>query len=154
MGKGSVKEDKNIYQLAREAAGLTRDKAAELMFTTSSRIFNIEMGKTEPTPDDIVAMAECYKDAALCNYYCANCCAIGQQTVPEIRVSNLAQITLGLLSSVNRLEKEKDRLVEISEDGLVSAEEVKDFKEIEGNLDKISLAIDSLKLWIKQQELE
>lgn len=31
MGKKSVKENKNEYQLAREAQGLTREAASELM---------------------------------------------------------------------------------------------------------------------------
>ena len=31
MGKRSVRENKNIYQTSREEAGLTREKASELM---------------------------------------------------------------------------------------------------------------------------
>ena len=39
MGKKSIREDKNIFQLAREEAGLTRAQASEtLVFVSESRI--------------------------------------------------------------------------------------------------------------------
>ena len=59
MGKKSVKQNKNIYQISREEAELTRDKASELMeFVSSDRIEKIESEKTVPHPDEIMAMAE------------------------------------------------------------------------------------------------
>ena len=46
MGKRSVKENKNIYQISREEAALTRERAAEQMECISSdRIEKIESGK-------------------------------------------------------------------------------------------------------------
>ena len=62
MGKKSVKENKNIYQLSREEQELTRDAASELMqFVSSDRIEKIESEKSLPHPDEILAMAEAYK---------------------------------------------------------------------------------------------
>ncbi len=41
MGKRSARENKNIYQLSREEAGLTREKAASaLKFISADRIEN------------------------------------------------------------------------------------------------------------------
>ncbi|MBQ7506694.1 MAG: hypothetical protein IJT05_05130 [Lachnospiraceae bacterium] len=41
MGKRSARENKNIYQLSREEAGLTREKAASaLEFISADRIEN------------------------------------------------------------------------------------------------------------------
>ena len=72
MGRKSVKECKNEYQLAREAAGLTRAEAADLMgYVSESRIEKIESEKSAPHPDEIVAMADAYKKPGLCNYYCS-----------------------------------------------------------------------------------
>lgn len=69
MGRKSVKENKNEYQLAREEANLTRAQAAELMqFVSESRIEKIESEKSEPHPDEILAMADAYKKPALCNF--------------------------------------------------------------------------------------
>ena len=62
MGKQSTRENKNIYQLCREEQGLTREKASEKMGGISaSRIEKIEYELQEPTPYDVVQMADCYK---------------------------------------------------------------------------------------------
>ncbi len=155
MGKKSVKENKNIYQLAREAAGLTRSQASEaLVFISDSRIEKIESEKCEPHPDEILAMAKAYKKPSLCNYYCSNECPIGQVSVPELKDKDLAQITLEMLSTINILTKQKDRLVEITVDGKVSKDEMKDFLNIKSELDKMTVSIESLKLWINQMVAE
>lgn len=155
MGKKSVKENKNIYQLAREAAGLTRSQASEaLVFISDSRIEKIESEKCEPHPDEILAMAKAYKKPSLCNYYCSNECPIGQVSVPELKDKDLAQITLEMLSTINILTKQKDRLVEITVDGKVSKDEMQDFLNIKSELDKMTVSIESLKLWINQMVAE
>ena len=155
MGKKSIKENKNIYQLARENVGLTRSQASEaLVFISDSRIEKIESEKCEPHPDEILAMAKAYKKPSLCNYYCSNECPIGQVSVPELKDKDLAQITLEMLSTINILTKQKDRLVEITVDGKVSQDEMKDFLNIKSELDKMTVSIESLKLWINQMVAE
>ena len=155
MGKKSIKENKNIYQLAREDAGMTRLQASDaLVFMSDSRIEKIESEKCEPHPDEILAMANAYKKPSLCNYYCSNEGPIGQKNVPEIKEKALAQITLEMLSTINILSKQKDRLVEITVDGEITDDEMKDFLEIKGELDKMTVSIESLKLWIDQMIAE
>ena len=115
MGKKSVKENKNIYFQCREEAGLTRAQASELMdFISESRIEKIENEKVTVQPEDVVAMAEAYRKPSLCNYYCSHECRIGQEYVPEVKISSLAEISLGILSSINSLGQQKDRLIEIA----------------------------------------
>lgn len=151
MGRKSVKENKNVYQLSRENCALTRDRAAEqLGFVSSDRIVKIENGKCLPHPDEILAMADCYKTPALCNYYCSHECPIGQEYVPEVKIKSLSQITLEMLNSLNTLEKEKNRLIEITVDGEISENELGDFKRIQKQLAEISMAVDSLQLWVQQ----
>ena len=151
MGRKSTKENKNIYQLSREEANLTREAAAEeLEFISSDRIEKIESEKSLPHPDEILAMADCYKNPALCNYYCSHECPIGQEYVPEVTFKELSQITLEMLASLNSLEKEKNRLIEITVDGVISDDEKKDFEKIQEQLAQISLAIDSLELWVQK----
>ena len=63
MGKQSVRENKTIYQLCRESAGLTRAEASEKMTAVSdSKIEKFEYETQEPTPYDILQMADAYKD--------------------------------------------------------------------------------------------
>lgn len=155
MGKKSIKENKNVYQLAREEAGMTRLQASDaLVFMSDSRIEKIESEKCEPHPDEILAMANAYKKPSLCNYYCSNECPIGQNTVPELKEKGLAQITLEMLSTINILSKQKDRLIEITVDGEISDDEMKDFLVIKSELDKMTVSIESLKLWIDQMIAE
>lgn len=149
MGKKSVKENKNYYQESREYAGLTRAQASEAMdFVSESRIEKIESEKSEPHPEEILAMADAYKNPSLCNYYCSKKCPIGQQYVPEVKIRDLSQIVLEMLASLNSLNKEKDRLIEITADGVISDEELTDFAMIQDRLKQISLTIDSLQLWV------
>ena len=151
MGRKSTKENKNIYQTSREAVELTREAAAEqLQFISSDRIEKIENEKSLPHPDEILAMADCYKNPALCNYYCSHECPIGQEYVPEVKSKELSQITLEMLASLNSLDKQKARLVEITVDGIISEDEMEDFKKIQEQLEYISMAIDSLQLCVQK----
>ena len=69
--------------------------------------------------------------------------------MPEIKTKELSQITLEMLATLNILTKQKDRLIEITVDGHISEDEKTDFLNIRNNLDDMSLAIESLKLWIR-----
>ena len=155
MGRKSTKENKNIYQISREESELTRDAAAEALgFISADRIEKIENEKTMPHPDEILAMAECYKKPTLCNYYCSHECPIGQEHIPEIKIQDFSQITLEVLATLNTLEKEKNRFIEITVDGIISADELNDFNRINDHLSQISTTVSSLQLWIQQAMID
>ena len=148
MARKSTKENKNIYQRTREALDLTREEASDLLITMSpERIEKIESERSMPHPDEVLLMSDQYKQPSLCNYYCANQCPIGAQYVPEIKVKDLSQIILEMLASLNSMQKEKDRLIEITVDGKISGEELADFVAIQEQLEKISVAVETLQLW-------
>ena len=151
MGRKSTRDHKTVYQLSREEAGLSREAAAEAMvFLSSDRIEKIEYETSAPHPEEILAMADCYHNPALCNYYCSHECPIGQEYVPEIKVSSLAQITLEMLVNLNALDRDRERLLEITVDGKISAEEQADFDRIRETLDDMGIAIDAMRLWMDQ----
>ncbi len=152
MGKKSIKENKNIYQKSREALDLTREKAADLLeFISDDRIEKIESEKSYPHPDEIVAMAKAYKNPSLCNYYCANECPIGKATrVPQLQLKELSTIVLEILNSLDRMDDEKSKFINIAVDGKITDDEITDFAKIKRELDKISVSVSSLKLWINQ----
>lgn len=153
MGRKSTKENKNIYQMRREDCGFTREAAEEqLEYISADRIAKIENGKSFPHPDEVLAMAEKYGDPTLCNYYCANECAIGKKYVPEVKLNtNLSQIVLQILSSLNSLKKSQEQLIVISADGQIEDSEVRDFITIQKELDHISITVNALKLWAEKQ---
>ena len=151
MGRASTKENKNVYQLRREELGLTREKASDLLGSIPpERIEKIENEKTLSHPDEILTMAEGYKMPKLCNYYCANECPIGQQYVPEIKVKDLSQIVLEMLASLNSMDRKKERLIEITADGMIEGDEIKDFINIQNELEKISITVETLQIWAEQ----
>lgn len=153
MGKRSVKENKNIYQESREECGLTREKAGEMMeFVSADRIEKIESERSYARPDEVLAMSECYHRPELCNYYCTHECAIGMKYTPEVKVKELSQIVLETLASMERFNAEKNRFVEITVDGRITNDEMKDFIRIRENLEQMSIAVDSLKFWVEKCE--
>ena len=131
MGRRSTRPDKNIYQLAREDAGLTREKASEKMAGISDdRIEKIESGKVQIRPDEVLQMSRCYKKPELCNLYCSGECAIG----------------------IEQVEKEKELLIEIAAHGRITQDEISDFETIRSHLQSLSGTVGSLNLWLLKQQ--
>ena len=148
MARVSTKENKNIYQLTREALKLSREAASELLESIPpERIEKIENERSLPHPDEVLVMSDKYKQPSLCNYYCANQCPIGQEYVPEVKIKDLSQIVLETLASLNAMNKKKDRLIEITADGKISSDELEDFIFIQEELERISIAVETLQLW-------
>lgn len=116
---------KSVYEKQQEplparpgGAGAFQRKASELLeAVTPERIEKIESGKSLPHPDEVLTMAAKYRRPSLCNYYCSNQCPIGQAYVPEIEMKELSAIVLEMLASLNCVNLEKDRLIEITADG-------------------------------------
>ncbi len=151
MGRGSIKENKNAYFLAREELGLTRDEAEDLLQGLSAdRIERIENERMEPHPYDVLAMAQGYKKPSLCNYYCSHDCPIGKQYVPEVQTKELSSIVLQMLASLNSINQQKDRLIEIAVDGKISGDEIDDFIYIQDELERISITVETLQLWTEK----
>ncbi len=148
MARVSTKKNKNIYHRTRESLQLTREAASELLESVApERIEKIENERSLPHPDEVLLMAEKYKQPGLCNYYCANQCPIGQQYVPEVKIKDLSQIVLEMLASLNSIDKQKERLIEITADGKITGDELDDFIYIQDELERISIAVETLQLW-------
>ena len=151
MARVSTKENKNIYHKTREDLQLTREAASDLLeCITPERIEKIENERSLPHPDEVLVMADKYKQPNLCNYYCANQCPIGRQYVPEVKLKDLSQIVLELLASLNAVSKQKDRLIEITADGEISDDQIEDFVNIQEELERISVAAETLQLWCEK----
>lgn len=154
MPKTPKEKNINIYTAARLASGLTREQASEMLeFVSSDRLYRIESGDSIPHPEEVLAMQRCYKNALLCNQYCTKECAIGQEYQPELSVKHLPQITLEIVDTINSLETQKNRLIEITTDSSIQEEEMLDFISIRKDLQRISEACDSLKLWVENKKL-
>lgn len=148
MARVSTKENKNMYWQAREAMGLSREAASEVLEAIPPE--RIENEKFLPHPDEVLLMAERYKAPMLCNYYCSQQCPIGREYVPEIKIKDLSQIVLEMLASLNSMQRQTTRLIDIAADGVIDNEELKDFIHIQQELEKISITVETLQLWSEQ----
>jgi hypothetical protein len=148
MARVSTKENKNLYQLTRENLDLTREKASELLESiTEDRIVKIEGEKCLPHPDEVLTMADKYNEPNLCNYYCSQQCPIGEVYVPQVKIKELPAIVLEMIASLNSMNKQKDRLIEIAADGTINSDELEDFIDIQEELERISITVETLQLW-------
>ena len=141
MGRKSIKEDKNYYFRLREEAGFTRAEASEVMNISEARIEKIENDRVTVVPEDIVEMSKGYKKPALCNYYCTHECRIGKDNLNIIEESSIAEISIGILDTLNTLEEKKARLVSIVADGKITDDEKNEFISIGKDLKRINKII-------------
>lgn len=154
MGKKSVKENKSIYQQTREDLGMTRAAVEDATggVLSASRIEKIENGTLSAHPEDVLQMAEVFNRPELCNYFCSNECPIGKKYVPHVKtVHDLPQITMELLSNLNALNRDKERVIDIAADGKIVESEREDFEVFRQHLTEMSLAIETLKLWTDKE---
>ena len=143
----SIRKERHMSR--EDVANLTND------VMSAKRLEHIEKGETEPTPSDIVLLADVYKMPELCLNYCSHHCAVGKATVPVYDLElnspkDLPIITLELLDTLNSLTAQKDRMISIAADGKITDDEKKDFKAFNEGLEKMELAIKSLKLWAQK----
>ena len=144
-----------IYKKTRTGHGMTRDAVCDKSLLLNNpiqpeRLERIENGKFPINPEEVLLLSEIYGEPTLCNHYCSNECPIGEKYVPEVKVKDLAQIVLEMLSSLNSMKKNQERLIEITADGIIDDEEIKDFVFIQKELEHISITVETLQLWVEQ----
>lgn len=149
----------SIYKSIRKEHDMTRDEVCDVAIDLGKplqpeRLERIENGKLEIHPEEVMLLSEIYGEPTLCNHYCSKECPIGQKYVPEIKVKDLTQIVLEMLSSLNSMKKSQERLIEITADGIIDDEEIKDFVFIQKELERISITVETLQLWVEQMIAE
>ena len=60
-----MKPNRNIYQAARESAGLTQEAAADKLYISTESLRMYETGRRRPSDEMVVMMADLYRDTAL-----------------------------------------------------------------------------------------
>ena len=112
MSNIAAKTSSNAFYQARCKASThneqlsSREGAADIMSIDRGRLYRIESGVTNPYPEEIHLMADLYNAPELRNYFCKNCCPLGED-VPEVSTSELDRITIKALSSFKRLGENK-----------------------------------------------
>jgi len=121
-------KEKSMFQEARMKLKLTRNKVADLSdgFFNESRLEKIETGKLEIHPEEVVKLAEIYKDKELCSTFCATECPVGiKRGMKVVKEKNLSQIVLEMLATLQSLDEKKVRLIEMTVDGKIDDKEIR-----------------------------
>lgn len=162
MGRKSIKENKNVYQEARDNLGWSREKAADEIlklengkygYVDKYKLVKIEEESIKIQPEDIVALSKAYNKPELRNYYCCHQCDIGAIDAPEVIYDNVHEILVNMSISLESVNAKKIRLMEILADGVVNSEEVKDLNRILEELEKISVTVEAIQLWCEKMKL-
>lgn len=144
-----------IYKTTRKKRNLTRDEVCDEASLLNNpiqleRLERIENGKFGITPDEVLLLSKIYREPTLCNHYCSKECPIGEKYVPEVEVKDLSQIILEMLFSLNSMKNSQERLIEITSNGQINDDEIRDFVSIQRKLEQLSITIESLQLWVEQ----
>lgn len=155
MGRDATKAIGNPWYEARKVAAkyderlYSREGAAEMLGMSVSAVADAELGTTKCMPvDKEVLMADLYKSPQLLNYYCLNECPIGCRHSISDRAENIDRVTVKLLKNlkVGELEEMRGKLLDIAEDGIISADEKSEMTEVLKYLDELAKVISELKI--------
>lgn len=155
MGRGPINENTNVYFKARKRAArynerlYSREGAAELLGISVSTLADYELGNTKVVPvDKVVLMSDLYKAPELITSYCMKECPIHGFLPLATEEKSIQGIALRLLRGFNEdeLKDMKDDLIEITEDGVIEAEEIPKLKIILDKLEKLAEVISEMKI--------
>ncbi|MGI6181491.1 MAG: helix-turn-helix domain-containing protein [Agathobaculum sp.] len=114
---------RNIYQAARELKGLTQQAGAERIGVSVDTLGAYEQDRRRPPDSTVLRMAQVYDFPYLCYQHIA----LGDLggTLPEVQERPLEQATMRLVRLIGTFARtgRLDQLMEINEDGLITAEE-------------------------------
>lgn len=55
-----------------------------------------------------------------------------------------------MIATLNNVGAMRDRLIAIAADGIIDEDEQKDFREIQDQLEQLSIAVEALQLWVEK----
>lgn len=132
---------KNIYQAAREAAGITQERSAEMIGLSVESVRAYECEKRIPSDETVLKMIDVYGGNYLAYQHLKYKTAVGNAVLPDISEMPLSNASLSLLHELHDCLKEQEAIVEISMDGKVSDEEQEDWNRIMQKCCKLCTAI-------------
>ena len=155
MGDRTLNENKNVYFQARKRASVSnpklfsRESAAEMLGISPYTLADYELGSTKVVPvDKVMLMADLYNAPELITGSCRYECPIHGFLPLATEEKNIQGIALRILKGFDETELRniKRDLIDISEDGTISDDEVPKLKEILESLEKMAETISELKL--------
>lgn len=123
---------KNIYQRARKVAGLTQEKAAEMMGISVRSLADYETGVRIPPNDTVELMVMVYNSQLLATQHLRNSAQFARDLLPDMEGMRLPESVLTLVDAIYDFADDKlDReLIDIARDGVIEEAERPQFEKI------------------------
>ncbi len=133
---------KNIYQTARKIAGLTQERAAELLDLSPRSLADYEAGARVPPNEVVDLMVTVYNSQLLEVQHIRETARFARELLPEIPPMGLPEAVLTLVDAVydfadDRLDRE---LIDIARDGVISEDERERFGRVVEKIRAITAA--------------
>lgn len=132
-----MRENRNIYQSARELKGLTQEVAAERLDLSVESLGAYEQDRRRPPDSTVLRMAQLYDFPYLCYQHIQSGDLAG--VLPQVGHKSLECATMRLIRLIGSFAKtgRLDDLLLISEDGVIAEEERPAFDCITSELGEI-----------------
>lgn len=143
----------SVYRILRKKkSGKSIQYVEENAHLPNGLLGDIETGKKDADPEDIVALSKFYDSRRLCRWYCSNECPVGKHLglikVNGTGTEEMGLIILEIIASLNKLNKiDLERIVEIAKDGIIDESEATDFNRLKDGLQELAQAYGSLLRW-------
>ena len=130
---------KNIYQCARQIAGLSQERWAEMLGVSTEAVSLYERGLNQPSDRVVIRMAEISVLPPLCYWHLREKSEIAARELPPVERLPLAQAVVQLLDAIRAFSAAhgEDELLRIAADGRVDSGEEERFRRIVRDLDGI-----------------
>ncbi|MCX4355790.1 MAG: XRE family transcriptional regulator [Oscillospiraceae bacterium] len=155
MGRDATKAAGNPWYEARMKASkyngklASREGAAEMLGMSVSAVADAELGLTKFMPvEKAVLMADLYNDPRLLNYFCLHECPIGCRHCISDQANAIDRMAVKLVKGLRAddIEKVKDTILDIAEDGKVGDDEKESFRSVLSYLEKLGKLISEIKI--------
>ena len=132
----------NIYQNARKIAGLTQERAAELLDLSQRSLADYESGLRLPPNDVADRMVTVYNSQLLAVQHLRNSTQFARALLPDVQSMTLPQAVLNLVDAVYAFaDSRADReLIDIARDGVITEDERERFDHVVAQIQHITAA--------------
>lgn len=144
---------KNIYQAAREAAGMTQERAAELIGLSVESIRSYELEKRVPADETVIKMAEIYGGANYLAYqHLKHKSMVGNAILPDVTEIPLSQAALQMINEMNDFIQCEPEIIRITMDGVIDTNEELSWMDIIQKCQRLCKAVLTLQYARKESE--
>lgn len=131
----------------------SRELAADVIGIDRTRLARIELGSIEPYPEEVRLLSDVYGAPELENYFCCERCALARNH-QAAETDDIAVLTIRLLKTAKGLGDIEAELLQIAEDGKVTADEEEALIRVTQELESIATRSNEASLILRRLQHE